>query len=314
MAFCDEMQRLLPREIREMIYEELWSANGGATAPVNKSWSHLCDLVKEDCYCKFGTLEECMGHKAAPHFIKQSYVGIETAREALEMWYKMVPGGSNYRHLFATTLSEANRLLTADAFKVGLKPTAVLRGLIVEVPVKDLVASPAEAQAMVDQLLRIVHKRDFHLYIRLPQRNIRLNLWTPIFELLRPVLTAFKEHSRNIRVQWFYQPDRTSTIKYDLNPHIRDPGAEWKEYLIESFFKPRQQCLQVRHRDYLVEDNPDYDPQHHEDTTNRMNNCFGNDPETDSEDGSDTGSDDGSTTGPDEESPYCSSDESYDSD
>jgi len=45
-----------------------------------------------------------------------------------------------------------------------------------------------------------------------------------------------------------------------------------------------------------------------------MNNCFGNDPETDSEDGSDTGSDDGSNTGPDEESPYCSSDESYDSD
>jgi len=157
-----------------------------------------------------------MGHKAAPHFIKQSYIGLETAREALEMWYKIVPGGSGYHHLRAKKLSEAIRLLTADAFNVGLKPIAVLRGLTIEVHVNELVASPAEAQAMVDQLFRIAHIRNFDLHFRLFQRDVRLNLWPPVFELLRPVLTAFDEHNGNMRVEWYYRPDDTSSIDYDF--------------------------------------------------------------------------------------------------
>ena len=223
MAFCDEMQRLLPREIREMIYEELWSANGGAIAPAHKSFSHLCDLVKEDCYCKFGTLEEFMGHKAAPHFIKQSYVGLETAREALEMWYKIVPGGSGYHHLRAKSLSEAIRLLTADTFKVDLKPIAVLRGLIVEDPVKDLVASPAEAQAMVDQLLRIVYERNFHLYIRLPQRNIRQPL-DPHFRTIATRIDSFQgtqsEHTRSMVLS------TRQDFEYKVRPQLTYPVSQ----------------------------------------------------------------------------------------
>ena len=81
--------------------------------------------------------------------------------------------------------------------------------------------------------------------------------------------------------------------------------------MIESFSKPRRR-VQFGHRHYLVENDPDYVPQYHEDTTDEINNGFddaNHGDENDSEDGSDTGSDDESNTGPVEESTYCSSDE-----
>jgi hypothetical protein len=93
------MQHRLPRELRDMIYAQLWDPE-----MLDESHERMIDAIEEEytedrrCACQlllkqdakpwvaFDALK-CMTHKVLPHFLRPVYVGNESAQEVVEAWH-----------------------------------------------------------------------------------------------------------------------------------------------------------------------------------------------------------------------------------
>jgi hypothetical protein len=74
-SLLDRMRKGLPREIRDMIYEQLWDEE-----TVERSRIRMSNAIAKQCLgCKPPEKLDCDFHMELPHYVHQSLVGKETA-------------------------------------------------------------------------------------------------------------------------------------------------------------------------------------------------------------------------------------------
>jgi hypothetical protein len=136
--------------------------------------------IESDCRqhgCVFGSLNECMYHDAAPHFIKTSYMDPEVAQEIVKRWYSFLPEIWEFPHTDTGLVDTVERAVCADVFRVNLVPADVLRELYISQDLVTRALHPKDGKKIADILLRIKNKSKFKLSFELRQQHLRLNLW-----------------------------------------------------------------------------------------------------------------------------------------
>jgi hypothetical protein len=88
------MQKKIPREVRDMIYAQLWDK-----PRMKRTYSGLTttlDAAGHANGCAFGILDECGHHQNQPHWMKTTYMGSTVAKEVVEAWYSFLPELGRY--------------------------------------------------------------------------------------------------------------------------------------------------------------------------------------------------------------------------
>jgi hypothetical protein len=220
-----------------MIYAHLWDRDTLDTHFTLMKFPLIMDCSGKSCAT--GDNVGCHWHQDQPHFIKPAFVGPEAALEVVEAWYKVM-GTATHHPFRAIQLREIERLVTADAFFVGINPADVLRKLDLKFDMDELVllsgktfeADQSIAQHYLGLLLKIKNKSSFKLNIELSQRRIRLNLWPHAFELLRPILSVFNKEGAHVRIYWTYSGPMYTLIQHELNTLIEKHESNWKKDVI----------------------------------------------------------------------------------
>jgi hypothetical protein len=252
LAFTPKLLRL-PRELRDMVYDQIWTRH----------------YILETSRSMVGRLQ---GGSIVPllFVVDTQYIDPEVALEIVEAYYRRAPRYILPFH--AITLDDIERLVSMDLFGVGLNPATILRELKISFDVDNL-NLPFNIQVDVEQitealswLFKIVKKKGFKLTIELVQRRIRLSLWEEYFMMLKPVLQVFEKEGATVNIMWRYQnfsypPDR---IFIELNDLIRASGPDWKrnpEWMKDMTERlERYEDIEDFHREYQQEDHVDYDP------------------------------------------------------
>lgn len=194
-----------------------------------------------------------------PHVLDVDYMGLVTAREAVEAWYP--PAHQHYSIFDAHSPEGISWILCNDSFNVGLNPANILREFTVNFDLDNLNTSldvevdVERIQPLLDLLHIIVKKKGFHLQIYLSQQHIRLNLWPAYFNMFNPILLAFESAGSTVSVSWSYcfREGRRLRLQWDLTDMIREGVADkdvMKRWLEENEF-----MIAPEHKDYLREDN-----------------------------------------------------------
>jgi hypothetical protein len=234
LALVTRMRARLPRELRDMVYQQLW-----------RDGTHIARLYKVHRLMQVPQCTQrpcrCLKAEQLPTIIDVAFVGADVALEVVEALYSC--GASDYTpitSLFrATCLEEITYLVCTDAFHVGLDPASVLRVLAVDVVVENYHLETQQApwidhQAVALQLaplLKIVHKSGFQLDIILSQRYIRLNVLEEFLNAIRPVLEPLQEGGAIVRFMFSYRyrDEFSSPVDYSLFDAFANPAGNWKE-------------------------------------------------------------------------------------
>ena len=112
---CNAMQEKLPRELRDMVYEELLQESLLCVGTVD------CDpTLRSEGATKPSTMQRC------PHLSNPECVGKETLVEMAETWYRLC----DFRLEF---LSDAARLLGNDLWSLGLDSRHYIRQITLHI-------------------------------------------------------------------------------------------------------------------------------------------------------------------------------------
>ncbi|KAI4696967.1 uncharacterized protein J4E84_000091 [Alternaria hordeiaustralica] len=242
-------------------------------------------------------------------------------------WYEVQPDRSDsgsypdidgFGPVEYITIASTERVVCQDIWDVGLIPADVLQSLYVCLWESNTDID-AEGETLVKTLMSIRKKRNFSLHIELVQQEVRLNLWVPWIELLRPVLQAYEREGGHLRFKWGHPFNRYDDIEFDLTEVLRDTSGseQWRQdareyldslddYILKEYHEDPWIAFSERH--YLIENEPDYDPKNYAHPA--LNTPPGfypesseySDSEDDSDDGSEDGSDDGSEDGSEDDS------------
>jgi len=255
-----------------MVYDNLWDGNNEDRQhrAMGRTLQSVCSSGDKECPCRDGL----------PHFVKPAFVGSDAALEAVEAWYRAAQRDP-WPFLWASQVRHVERLVTADAFFVGLNPADVLRKLTLELdmeglllsPDGDFAADPSIARHYLGLLSKIKNKRGFDLNVILSQRRIRLNLWPQAFDLIRPVLNEFENEGACVHVTWNH--DEGEAIR-DVKSLVKELPVGWKKDVISflddvsrSVYRHdaililslQQDNIRDSRRHYEDEDRSDYDPE-----------------------------------------------------
>jgi hypothetical protein len=174
-----------------------------------------------------------------PHFIQSRFMGLEIAHEVMVKWYEVQPDRSDsgsYPDIDGDgpveyiTIASTERVVCQDIWDVELIPADVSRRLYV--CLYDCITDiDAEGETLVKALMSIKKKRNFDLSIELVQSEVRLNLWVPWIELLRPVLQAYEREGGHLRFKWGHPFNRYDNIEFDLTEVLRDTSGseQWRQ-------------------------------------------------------------------------------------
>lgn len=174
-------------------------------------------------------------------------MGSQIAHEVMVKWYALQSNrcesgsspdidGECPDGFDCTTINETERVVCHDFWDVGLIPADVLRTLYVrllDTAIDDL----AQGEKLVKILMSIRKKKDFDLNIELVQEEVKLNLWVPFIELLRPVLAEYEREGGRMWFKWLCPWDKYDPIEFELNEALKDTSRsdKWRrdarEYL-----------------------------------------------------------------------------------
>jgi hypothetical protein len=135
------MRARLPHELRDIIYEYLWSD----TTSVPTAHYSMIDILRGSGKCLGRPEGGSTAHGSPPHLIQPAIVGPDAAMEVAESWYKTAQ--STYGFAFSTsTLLGLERYLTVDHFSVGIDPADVLRISDLRLDIDELCWTPERAE------------------------------------------------------------------------------------------------------------------------------------------------------------------------
>ena len=171
-----------------------------------------------------------------PHFIQSRFMGLEIAHEVMAKWYERLEHFTSYPDVDGNglvdwiTIPLLERLVCHDIWDVGLIPADVLRSLYVRLP-DNAIDDPAQAETLVKVLMSINKKKGFSLEIEFVQEEVKLNLWVPWIELLRPVLQAYEREGGHLHFKWGHPYNRYDDIEFDLTEVLRDTSGseQWRQ-------------------------------------------------------------------------------------
>ncbi|KAF1946881.1 hypothetical protein EJ02DRAFT_199028 [Clathrospora elynae] len=257
LAFASTLLDRLPRELRDMVYAQIWSV----------------DYIEENFMSMVGISKGLSRAKAVPHVVDTSYVGLEMGLEIVEAYYGHAVGNGMFE---AQHLRDVDRLIDCDAFNVGVDPATVLREMGIKFHLDELADAKRnidmeEVKRSFDRLLKVVKKKGFKLRIELSQRRIRLNVWPKFFDILRPILLAFEEGGADVAIQWSYTDhDWLYDVSLPLNDLIKQSNPKWKVDIQTAL--EYEETIEEQHREYLFEDEEDYDPEDYYTESNSESN------------------------------------------
>jgi len=240
------MQARLPLELRKMVYKHVWDAptlqstQGSMAYLVHRRCRGARKGKEEECQEVASTYEPgtrytcymhpCFMHTWTPFFVRPGYVGQETAREAVEAWYKII--GTWWPTMWNIgDLIELQHIIRRDVFFVGLDPSKLLRSLTLDLHTESLFTSRdgESTQGCIDSLPSIKRKTDFKLIIHLRQRNISFNSWSTAFDALRHVVTVFEGEGAHVEATFTYDKESLCLkITWDLLPALKSGNDDWR--------------------------------------------------------------------------------------
>jgi hypothetical protein len=220
-SFINQMQRRLPRELRDMVYE--WLCDDET---MDDTWDTLVldhdtpvPCARSPCACK-------LSFEDIPHYFQPAYLDGVTAREIVEIMYKKAPWEYD-----AHTPEKIKDVLFHDLFHTGFNPVSTIKALSVTCKIdnyrttrkcfrkdKGCKHSPADRAYVMqrtlktsfDHLLAVPKKADFYLEVTFVQRNIRITVLEEALETLREVYTTYREAGATLVIEWQYaQSPRT---------------------------------------------------------------------------------------------------------
>ncbi|KAF1843340.1 uncharacterized protein K460DRAFT_341351 [Cucurbitaria berberidis CBS 394.84] len=244
--FFTSMRARLPRELRDMVYAQLWDAK-----TLDKTWKSM-ELSL------FNDQDESWRILHLPHFVNSSIVGPESVLEVVEAWYQLVSVIGSPFH--AGSLESLERLVTADAFSIGTDATTLLRELVLEFEIIYLIPPSEYYRQCVRLLHKIKNKSGFKLTIKFLQRRISMDFWLDALESLRPILEVFEEEGASVRVFFQYLHLKLlPVIEYDLHDARKNPSSNWRQEAIKALDSDSR--IRARHRCYLQKNAPVYVPE-----------------------------------------------------
>jgi len=171
-----------------------------------------------------------------PHFIQSRFMGLEIAHEVMAKWYERLEHFTSYPDVDGNGLVDwidiplLERLVCHDIWDVGLIPADVLRSLYVRLP-DNAIDDPAQAETLVKVLMSINKKKGFSLEIEMVQEEVKLNLWVPWIELLRPVVQACDREGGYLHFQWMHPNQEYCEIEFKLADVLRGTSGsdKWRQ-------------------------------------------------------------------------------------
>ncbi|KAI4923409.1 hypothetical protein J4E85_008447 [Alternaria conjuncta] len=228
-AEVQAMQELLPIELREMIYAQIWNAEylNSTRQPRQQSGP----LGHSDPRCH-------------THVVWPDFMGKETALELVQAWYEAASTLTPETFTISDTQESIKQATCEDRFQVGLDPAIILRTLTIDFDeTTSRLASPyckwldADIRRnSFDLLHRLKKKAGFRLNFRICTPKFRLNCWPDFFDLLQPIVKTLENEGAIVDVQAIHcsrGPHPMPYVYVDLNSLVRgyDP-ATWKQSVI----------------------------------------------------------------------------------
>ena len=238
------MQACLPRELRDLIYDYIWDDNYHRLASCYMSPSptigHGFRWTTAHMHPKIGRTPR----DTKPIVINPAYVDLDTAREALEAYYRI---SAHHEHAFLVRCPEQmHTILHEDAFKLGVLPAEHLRAMDLyltqersEVWLPWTIDGNKLSKAFTQLTEGIRRKKYFKLSITFIQTEIRLKQWDLLFRILVPLWTAFEAAGAEVHLYWHYTRalEQTDMLRWvfslDHIVSVWTPELEWKKEIIE---------------------------------------------------------------------------------
>ncbi|KAH7390942.1 hypothetical protein DE146DRAFT_758381 [Phaeosphaeria sp. MPI-PUGE-AT-0046c] len=249
--FATEFSACLPREIRDMVYAEVWlqsfersyrkpnkSLNVDQTNEwwakrrerdqfYNSPWLYACK--EEPC--------QCYMLSDLPVWVFPLYVGFQVATEAAEAHYRV-----KYMVVEADSLPDMEAFLTNDHLHMGIKPADHLRCLELQIQATETnelgyedIEDFAKLKRYLRPLLEIQRKEGFHLNFVLEREgDMPLNA----LEALKFVVVPFRNAGAIVKI--------TSCFFEDLDDNVSD----FYDMSVETWKVKRQMIRNKHHRAY----------------------------------------------------------------
>lgn len=232
LLLVTRMHAQLPRELRDMIYEYIWTP----------------DYIKNQSNYVIVSLHGPTREKEkVPHVLDARFMSDVVASEVAEAFYRMedMPIAPFQAH----NPFEVERAVMGYNFRLSFDPAKHLRKLNVELELDDIMWGPHEepdygkmdfdvVRDKIRTLLKVERKRGFKLSFRLKQRRVRLNDWPQWFDLLKPILDAFESAGGHVKIGWTYDRGWTEhRVSRSLTSLVRQYGTpdwdpNWKSMMV----------------------------------------------------------------------------------
>ncbi|KAF2877559.1 hypothetical protein BDV95DRAFT_151661 [Massariosphaeria phaeospora] len=255
LQFATALQSRLPRELRDVIYGQLWDR-----AAISKVYKALgTSLTERSCP---GPNCDCLKNVQVPHVVDPAYIGPQVALEVVESFYKAAL--SQPRNPFSVQkVCNVKHALEDDVFHVGFKPAAIYRSMTVSCGLDEyanfgprFLLEPY-VQAGFEAPRGIPNKKGFSLHVNITQRYFRLEVLRQLVDMLRPVCEEFeREGAATVRVM--FRDECKSAVEKNLKDTFALSAEDWKKEMT-AFLDGSP--MQERHRVYRREDQPNYRPQ-----------------------------------------------------
>lgn len=194
----------LPREIRDIIYDNLWNRDPPPFYemlwPENGySWGKKCPGPPCDCM------------KNLPHFVNCNFMGKQFAREVLES-FQAVAGG--YIMDFRVPANELGDFIGSDAFHVGITPEELFREVFLEIMLGNFVYGDGKVYALVESQITTKLKEVAKLLLSIPyapEREITFNIThalertvnlRDVLRILKPAFQGLKEKEFEVKLHY----------------------------------------------------------------------------------------------------------------
>ncbi|KAI4647571.1 uncharacterized protein J4E78_008886 [Alternaria triticimaculans] len=188
------MQGLLPIELREMIYAQIWNVEYLNSARQPRQQSGPPGHCDPRCHT---------------HVVRPDFMGKETALEIVRAWYETAATLTPDTFTISDIRESIKQTICEDLCQVGLDPATVLRTLTINFDeTTSRLASPyckwpdADTRRKSFDLLHLIKKKTgFQLNFRICTPKFRLNCWPDFFDLLKPIVKILDNEGAIVDVQ-----------------------------------------------------------------------------------------------------------------
>ena len=146
LAMCQKVLLSLPRELRNMVYREIFSPWDNSTVTVSKQFYHSGYITSEKIrpcvrapralvpqyMYMFHTRDQGFCRPYVEHCFKAEFVGEQFLRELVEVWYSTITLHFSDTYHILQTFIESKSLI------MGLRPANLVKRIFVKVSVEDL--------------------------------------------------------------------------------------------------------------------------------------------------------------------------------